>query len=74
MNINATLFGQFVFVIAIICAAVGYYLGRRKTQSPVIVAVVGFFCGLFPPFGAVFILVLALKKDLPPPSKQGDNE
>jgi predicted PurR-regulated permease PerM len=64
MNLNATLVGQFAFVLAIICALVGYFLGRRKSNSPILLSVVGFVCGLIPPLGAVFILVLALKKDL----------
>lgn len=65
MNINATFVGQLVFVLAITCAAIGYFLGRRKSSSPVLLAVVGFACGLIPPLGPIFILVLALKKDLP---------
>lgn len=69
MNIGAEIFGQIAFFTAIVCAAIGFYLGRRKTHSPLLTALVGFFCGLFPPFGAVFIIVLALRKDLPQPEK-----
>jgi predicted PurR-regulated permease PerM len=61
LNINATLVGQVAFVIALLVAAIGYYLGRRKTQHPKLMALVGFFCGFFPPFGAVFIIILALR-------------
>jgi len=65
MNFNATLVGQFAFALAIVCALVGYFVGRRKSNSPVLLAVVGFFCGLIPPLGAIFIIIIALKKDLP---------
>ena len=65
MNRNATFIGQFAFALAVICALVGYFLGKRKSTSPVLLSVVGFVCGLIPPLGAIFILVLALKKDLP---------
>lgn len=66
MNINATLFGQVAFAIAIAMAAIGFYLGKRKTQHPVLMAFIGFLTGFFPPFGAVFIIVLALRKDIQP--------
>ena len=65
MNINATLFGQFVFFLAIVLAFAGYYLGKRKTTTPKLIAVIGFFSALIPPLGLIFIMVLALKKDLP---------
>ncbi|MBT0588193.1 hypothetical protein [Alteromonas oceanisediminis] len=71
MNFNATLFGQFAFVLCIVCAIVGYVLGKRKTESPALMAVLGFIFGLIPPLGPIFILVLALKKDLP---KTKENE
>ena len=65
MNINATLFGQFLFVLAIVLAFVGYYLGKRKTTTPKLVAVIVFFSALIQPLGLILIIVLALKKDLP---------
>ncbi|MFC4701610.1 hypothetical protein ACFO4O_15755 [Glaciecola siphonariae] len=65
MNINATLFGQIAIVLAIFFAVVGYFLGRRKSKSPVLVSFCGFLCGFFPPFGLVFLLVLLLRKDIP---------
>ena len=64
MNINADFIGQFVFATAIFCCLVGYFLGRRKTGSPLATAAIGFIVGLFPPFGAVFIIVLATKANL----------
>lgn len=65
MDIDATVFGQFVFVLAIIMGITGYYLGKRKTQTPKLVATLCFFSALLPPLSAIFLMLLALKKDLP---------
>lgn len=54
MNINATLFGQVVFVLAIVMAVLGYYLGRRKTQTPILTAVIAIFTAFLPAPGAYF--------------------
>lgn len=64
MNINATLFGQFVIVLAIIMAVSGYLLGKRKTHSPVLCAIIGFFSALFPPLSLIFLAALAFKSDI----------
>ena len=65
MNINATLFGQTIIILAIVFAVVGFYLGKRKTETPVLVSVLAFFSALMPPIGLIFLMVLAFKKDLP---------
>ena len=46
MNIDATLVGQLIFVLAIIMAVVGFYLGKRKTQTPFLVSALGFVSAL----------------------------
>ncbi len=68
MNINATLFGQVVFVLAIVMAVLGYYLGKRKTQTPVLTAVLAFFTALLPPVAIIFLIVLVVKNDVRPPT------
>jgi len=65
MSINATLLGIIVLFLIPIFALVSYFLGKRKTTTPIIVAVIGGFLGLVPVLGLVFIAVLALKSDLP---------
>lgn len=65
MNINATLLGEIIFVLAIVFAIVGFYLGKRKTETPMLVSVLAFFSALIPPIGLIFLMVLAYKKDLP---------
>ncbi|CAD5273319.1 conserved hypothetical protein [Alteromonas sp. 38] len=64
MNINATLFGQVIVVFALLMAALGYYLGKRKTQSPNLTAVVAFFAALVPPLAIILLIVLVLKNDV----------
>jgi hypothetical protein len=64
MNINATLMGQFILVFAVIMAAVCFYLGKRKTQTPVIASAIGFFAALIPPLAIIYLIVLVLKKDI----------
>ncbi|MDO6566075.1 hypothetical protein Q4561_03305 [Alteromonas sp. 1_MG-2023] len=64
MNINATWIGQIIFVLALLMAALGYYLGKRKTQSPILTSVVAFFTALIPPIALVFLIALVLKNDV----------
>lgn len=65
MNVNATVLGQTIFFLAIVFAAVGYYLGRRKTETPILVSILAMFSALMPPIGLIFLMVLVFKKDLP---------
>lgn len=64
MNINITLVGQLIAIFAIIMAIVCFYLGKRKTQTPVLVSIIGFFSALVPPIALIYLLVLTLKKDV----------
>ena len=64
MNICATLIGQIIFILIPVFAAISYYLGKRKTSTPIVVVIIGGLLGLIPLFGLIFIAVLALKKDI----------
>ncbi|MBS3796533.1 hypothetical protein [Pseudoalteromonas sp. BDTF-M6] len=66
MSINTTLFGQLILALAIIMAIVGYYLGKRKTQTPFLTSCLGFFSALIPPVALIFLIVLVLKNDVQP--------
>lgn len=68
MDINATLVGQTIIILAVIFAIVGFYLGKRKTETPILVSILALFSALMPPIGLIFLMVLALKKDLPSPN------
>ena len=64
MNLNATLLGQFIMVFVPVMFALGYYLGKRKTQTPFLTASIGAVSALFFPFAFIFLLVLVLKRDI----------
>ena len=64
MYINGTFLGQVILLSSVIIGLVSYYLGRRKTQTPVLAGVIGFFLGLIPVFGIIYLVVLMLKNDV----------
>lgn len=66
MNINATLLGEIMFVFVLIMGALSYYLGRRKTQTPILAGLLGMALSIIPPFALVYLVVLVLKKDINP--------
>ncbi|KFZ32063.1 hypothetical protein IDSA_05160 [Pseudidiomarina salinarum] len=67
MNINMTLVGQGILLIAIIFGLISYYLGRRKTTNPVIAGFIGFVLSLVPLLGIIYLAILVLKKDVNEP-------
>ena len=48
----------------ILHTGVVYYLALRKSKSPMITTVIGFFLSILQPIGLIYIVVLALKKDV----------
>jgi hypothetical protein len=68
MGIDLTWY--FVFILGV--GVLSYYLGRRKTQTPLIAGLLGMVVSIFPPFGLLFLIVLMLKNDVD--SKQSTYE
>ncbi|RUO44296.1 hypothetical protein CWE15_03760 [Aliidiomarina taiwanensis] len=68
MDINMTVAGQVIFVFALVMGVVCYYIGRRKSQTPVLTGLLGGVLSLIPLFGVIYLVVLVLKKDV------GENE
>lgn len=64
MNINATLFGQLVFISMFIVGGLSYYLGKRKTSTPKVVTLIGVLLCIVPPLNIVYLIVLMLKNDI----------
>ena len=64
MEINATIIGQFVIISCLVIGLVSYYLGRRKTQTPLLAGLLGFVLSLIPLLGIVYVIVLMLKNDV----------
>ena len=64
MNINATLLGEIMIVFILVVGVLSYYLGRRKTQTPILAGLLGLVLSIIPPFGLVYLVVLVFKKDV----------
>ncbi len=41
-----------------------YYLGRRKTKTPLFAGLLGVVLSFFPLFAFIYVIVLLMKKDL----------
>ncbi|MCC5856153.1 MAG: hypothetical protein JJU10_10835 [Idiomarina sp.] len=64
MNINASLIGQTIVISAVVIGLVSYYLGRRKTETPVLAGLLGFVLGIIPFVGIIYLVVLMFKRDI----------
>ncbi|MDX1537123.1 hypothetical protein [Arsukibacterium sp.] len=62
--IYAKYFALLFIVFILIMGVVSYYLGRRKTQTPVLTGLLGVVLSIIPPFGLLYLVVLVLKKDV----------
>tara|TARA_R110002033_G_scaffold1302_3_gene11951 strand:+ start:2635 stop:2937 length:303 start_codon:yes stop_codon:yes gene_type:complete len=64
MNFNATVVGQVIVIFALVVGVTSYFLGRRKTQSPILAGVLGAVLSIVPLFGLIYVVVLMLKNDV----------
>lgn len=64
MMINATLVGQFLSVFLPIAALLSFYLGKRKTNSPIIITIIGSLLAIIPPFALLYLAILSLKTNI----------
>ncbi|CAM3377174.1 hypothetical protein [Shewanella pealeana] len=68
MSINASLLGEFIFQILLIAmlviGGISFYLGKRKTTTPTLVAIIGTMLSIIPPLGLIYVAALAFKKDI----------
>ncbi|AMX03442.1 hypothetical protein [Microbulbifer thermotolerans] len=64
MNINIALLGQFIVVFAIFIGIVSYFLGRRKTETPVLAAFLGVIFSIVPIFGLAYVVIFMFKRDI----------
>lgn len=64
MDINVTLLGEIVFYSMFIVGGLSYYLGKRKTSTPKIAALIGILLCIVPPLNIVYLIVLTLKNDI----------
>ncbi|TXH96207.1 MAG: hypothetical protein E6Q75_07785 [Rheinheimera sp.] len=63
MNIDATLYGQFIIIFALIMGVLCYYVARRKMHNPAVAGLLGAVLSLIPIFSVIYFLVLLFKKE-----------
>ena len=63
MSINATLLGQLFIVWLVISTIIIAILVKRKTQTPIMVTVIGFISSFIPILSIGMMIFLAIKKD-----------
>lgn len=64
MSINATVLGQFLCIWIPISTIIIALLARRKTETPVLMTVIGFITSFIPLISIIIMIVLVLKKDI----------
>ena len=74
MNIEMGGYRSIVFVVLallyfVVVVRLCDYLGNRKTETPRICAVIGFFLAFVPPFLLIYLALLVLKDDIKPQLK-----
>ncbi|GAA0789587.1 MULTISPECIES: hypothetical protein [Pseudomonadati] len=70
MSINATVFGQLFIVWLAIATIIIAVLAKRKTQSPILVTVIGFIASFIPLISIGMMIMLALKNDIHTPDSK----
>jgi hypothetical protein len=61
---NITFIGELVFYSTFIVGAISYYLGKRKTTTPIVATLIGIGLCILPPLNFVYLIVLMLKNDV----------
>ncbi len=61
MDIQLTFYGELVIYSMFIVGGLSYYLGKRKTNNPKFVTILGVVLCLAPPLNLVYLFALTLK-------------
>lgn len=75
MNINLSYIGfvatLYIFISVFLLPFIAYYLGKKKTSTPVLCSVICFLSCLVPLLSLLFLMFLVLKDDyiIPVPEK-----
>lgn len=64
MNVNATIVGQVIILTAVVSGILSFYLGKRKTQTPILATVIGVILAFIPPLALIYLAALVLKNDI----------
>ncbi len=71
MGISPTQLMFLIVGLTTFMTIVSFYLGRRKTETPILVAVIGFFTAFIPPIAFIYLLILVFKRDIPKSDSNG---
>ncbi len=64
MNLPSYISIQAVVMLVLFGTSVSYLLGRRKTNRPFLMALVGGVLAVMPPLFVIYLVLLLLKKDV----------
>jgi hypothetical protein len=64
MNFSTTQLGLMVLTVMCIIGVISYFLGIRKTNSPIKASVLGFIFSVIPVLGIIYVIYLATKDDI----------
>jgi TRAP-type C4-dicarboxylate transport system permease small subunit len=64
MNISTTQLLLMILSVMIIIGTISYFLGRRKTNSPLKASALGFVFSVIPVLGIIYVIYLASKDDV----------
>jgi len=57
MDINATLFGQFIFLTTPLFGLMCYWIAKGKVKKPLKYGVIGCLLWLIPPIGIIYLFI-----------------
>ncbi len=64
MNLPSYISIQAVVMLFLFGTSVSYLVGRRKTNRPFLMALIGGVLAIMPPLFVIYLLLLVLKKDI----------
>ena len=64
MNLPSYISIQAVVMLFLFGTSVSYLIGRRKTNRPFLMALIGGVLAIMPPLFVIYLVLLVLKKDL----------
>jgi len=64
MTFSTIQLGLMILSVMIIVGVISYFLGRRKTNSPLKASALGFVFSIIPVLGIIYVIYLASKEDV----------
>lgn len=64
MTLNIDFIGTFFLAFMSLIGILSYYLGRRKTNTPVLATFIGILLAFIPPLALIYLIVLVIKADV----------